>query len=114
MYLSACKHGKHIEHDDASGSGVMVPPGAHVQGDPKCGLMLCWHYFEVVNNFFFYIYPSFFGFLFYLGHHRALHIPGLGGSQRRERLAIPVFWPGELYGLYSPWGVTKSWTRLSD
>ena len=22
---------------------------------------------------------------------------------RRERLPTPVFWPGELYGLYSPW-----------
>ena len=23
---------------------------------------------------------------------------------RRERLPTPVFWPGESYGLYSPWG----------
>ena len=23
---------------------------------------------------------------------------------RRERLSTPVFWPGELHGLYSPWG----------
>ena len=23
---------------------------------------------------------------------------------RRERLPTPVFWPGELHGLYSPWG----------
>ena len=23
---------------------------------------------------------------------------------RREQLHIPVFWPGELHGLYSPWG----------
>ena len=23
---------------------------------------------------------------------------------RRERLPIPVFWPGEFQGLYSPWG----------
>ena len=22
----------------------------------------------------------------------------------RERLPIPVFWPGEFHGLYSPWG----------
>ena len=22
---------------------------------------------------------------------------------RRERLPIPVFWPGESHGLYSPW-----------
>ena len=32
---------------------------------------------------------------------------------RRERLPIPVFWPGEFHGLYSR-GVTKSQTRLSD
>ena len=25
-------------------------------------------------------------------------------SWRRERLPIPAFWPGELHGLYSPWG----------
>ena len=25
-------------------------------------------------------------------------------SRRRERLATPVFWPGEFQGLYSPWG----------
>ena len=23
---------------------------------------------------------------------------------KRERLPTPVFWPGEFYGLYSPWG----------
>ena len=23
---------------------------------------------------------------------------------RRERLPIPVFWPAEFHGLYSPWG----------
>ena len=23
---------------------------------------------------------------------------------KRERLPIPVFWPGEFHGLYSPWG----------
>ena len=27
---------------------------------------------------------------------------------RRERLPIPVFWPGEFYGLYSPWGRKES------
>ena len=27
---------------------------------------------------------------------------------RRERLTIPVFWPGELHGLYSPWGRKES------
>ena len=31
-------------------------------------------------------------------------IPGLGRPWRRERLLTPVFWPGELHGLYSPWG----------
>ena len=25
-------------------------------------------------------------------------------SWRRERLLTPVFWPGDFYGLYSPWG----------
>ena len=30
-------------------------------------------------------------------------IPGLGRSRwRREQLSIPVFWPGEFQGLYSP------------
>ena len=23
---------------------------------------------------------------------------------RKERLPTPAFWPGEFYGLYSPWG----------
>ena len=34
---------------------------------------------------------------------------------RRERLPTPVFWPGELDGLYSPWGGKESDTteRLS-
>ena len=27
---------------------------------------------------------------------------------RRERLPTPVFWPGELHGLYSPWGYKES------
>ena len=27
---------------------------------------------------------------------------------RRERLLTPVFWPGEVHGLYSPWGCKKS------
>ena len=26
----------------------------------------------------------------------------------RERLPIPVFWPGEFHGLYSPWGRKES------
>ena len=32
-------------------------------------------------------------------------IPGLGRFPwRRKRLPTPVFWPGELHGLYGPWG----------
>ena len=27
---------------------------------------------------------------------------------RRDRLPIPVFWPGEFHGLYSPWGPKES------
>ena len=27
---------------------------------------------------------------------------------RRERLPIPVFWPEEFHGLYSPWGYKES------
>lgn len=27
---------------------------------------------------------------------------------RREWLSTPVFWPGELHGLYSPWGRRES------
>ena len=37
---------------------------------------------------------------------------------RRKRLPIPVFWPGEFRGLYSPWGCKESntteWLSLSD
>ena len=29
-------------------------------------------------------------------------------SWRRKRLPIPVFWPGEFHGLYSPWGLEDS------
>ena len=42
--------------------------------------------------------------------------PGLGRFPwRRERLPAPVFWCGELHGLYSPWGHKESDTteRLS-
>ena len=28
--------------------------------------------------------------------------------QKRERLPIPVFWPREFHGLYSPWGCKES------
>ena len=36
-------------------------------------------------------------------------IPGLGRFPwRRERLPIPVFWPGEFHGLCSPWGLKES------
>ena len=27
---------------------------------------------------------------------------------RRERLPAPAFWPGEVHGLYSPWGCRES------
>ena len=27
---------------------------------------------------------------------------------RRERPPTPLFWPGELHGLYSPWGRKES------
>ena len=27
---------------------------------------------------------------------------------RRERLPTPVFWPGEVHGLYGPWGCKES------
>ena len=43
-------------------------------------------------------------------------IPGLGRSPgRMERLPTAVFWPGELHGLYNPWGRKESDTteRLS-
>ena len=41
-------------------------------------------------------------------------IPGVGKiSWRREQLPIPVFWPGEFHGLYSPGG-HKELDRLSD
>ena len=33
---------------------------------------------------------------------------------RRERLPTPEFWPREFHGLYSTWGVAKSWTQLSN
>ena len=40
-------------------------------------------------------------------------IPGLGRFPwRREKLPIPVFWPGEFHGLVH--GVTKSQTQLSN
>ena len=37
-------------------------------------------------------------------------IPGLVGKipWRRERPPTPVFWPGEVHGLYSPWGHKES------
>ena len=30
---------------------------------------------------------------------------------RRERLSIPVLWPGEFHGLYSPWGKESDMTE---
>ena len=36
-------------------------------------------------------------------------IPGVGRSPgRRERLSTPVFWPGEIHGMYNPWGCKGS------
>ena len=36
-------------------------------------------------------------------------IPGLGRSAGEgEKLSTPVFWPGEVQGLYSPWGCKES------
>ena len=36
-------------------------------------------------------------------------VPGLRKIPwRSERLPTPVFWPGEFYGLYSPWGHKES------
>ena len=43
---------------------------------------------------------------------------GLQIPWRRERLPTPVFWPGEFYGLYSPWVCKESdmteWLSLSQ
>ena len=33
---------------------------------------------------------------------------GWEDPQRRERLPIPVFWPGEFHGLYRTWGHKES------
>ena len=38
---------------------------------------------------------------------------GWEDALEKGRLPTPVFWPGELHELYSPWG-HKSRTRLSD
>ena len=42
-------------------------------------------------------------------------IPGLGRSPEGKGYPLPVFWPGEFHGLYSPWGHKESDTaeRLS-
>ena len=54
----------------------------------------------------------------------AMWIPGFNPwvgkiPWRRERVPIPVFWPGEFHGLYSPWDCKESdmteqlnWTEL--
>ena len=34
-------------------------------------------------------------------------------SWRRERLLTPVFWPGDFYGLYTPWGCKESYISIS-
>ena len=33
---------------------------------------------------------------------------GWEDPRRRETLPTPVFWPGEVHGLYSPWGCKES------
>ena len=41
---------------------------------------------------------------------------GSEDSWRKERLPIPVFWPGEFHGLYSPWGLKETgydWATLT-
>ena len=38
---------------------------------------------------------------------------GWEDPQRRERLPTPVFWPGEFYGLYSPWSGTAAGAAAS-
>ena len=50
-----------------------------------------------------------------VGKESACNVGGLGlrpGLERAPRegnsLPIPVFWPGELHGLYSPWGHKES------
>ena len=43
------------------------------------------------------------------GKEAACSVGDLGSIPwRRERLPTPVFWPGELHGLYSPWGHKES------
>ena len=48
------------------------------------------------------------------GKESACYVGGLGSilvgkiHWRRERLPTLVFWPGELHGLYSPWGHKES------
>ena len=41
---------------------------------------------------------------------RETYVRSLGWEDplERERLSTPVFWPGELHGLYSPWGHKES------
>ena len=41
--------------------------------------------------------------------------PGVGKIPwRREQLPTPVFWPGEFYGLYNPWGLKESMTANTE
>ena len=52
-----------------------------------------------------------------VGKESACNVGDLGWEDpwRKEKLPTPVFWPGELHGLYSPWGCKESDTteRLS-
>ena len=37
-----------------------------------------------------------------------VRFPGWEDPWRGEQLPIPIFWPGEFHGLYSPWGCKES------
>ena len=50
-----------------------------------------------------------------VGKESACNVGDLGWEDpwRKEKLPTPVFWPGELHGLYSPWGRKESDTTES-
>jgi len=41
-------------------------------------------------------------------------IPGLGRSTGEGKAPVPVFWPREFHGEYSPWGCKEQTRLLSD
>ena len=43
---------------------------------------------------------------------RETRVRSLGWAIPGERLPTPVFWPGEFYGLSSPWGHLLSFQNL--